>query len=324
MSFPLFASPGSVVFLDDDPDYLAMLQLLVPAAWPVRFYLRPAQCQQQLLAEAGDWEADVWAQQEIIDRWHRHGTPLIPQILRYWTQHGARRYALAQVCVVDYSMPHTDGLQLLDALREWPGAKVLLTGQADEQLAVQAFNQGLIAQFIPKQAVDSGRRLVDAVAQLLSAACQRHGSLWRATLTPVQNAMLRTPAMAQALAQWVARRGWVEYLAMGAPFGSLGRNAHGQAGWLQLEPHSGLDELAELAESVGATRGALAQIRQGRQLMAIELGQALGSQAVPAMADAFALGDDDSLLGALFEVPADETGGFADWLAEQPRRFTQI
>ena len=324
MSFPLFASPGSVVFLDDDPDYLDMLQLLAPAVWPVRFYLRPAQCLRQLQQEAADWEADVWAQQEIIDRWHRHGTPLIPQILQYWARHGARRYGLTQVCVVDYSMPQTDGLQLLDALRDWPGAKVLLTGQADEQMAVQAFNQGLIAQFIPKQAPDISRRVVDAVSRLLAAACQRHAALWRATLTPVQNAMLRTPAMAQALAQWVAARGWVEYLVIGAPFGILGRDAQGLAGWLQLEPHSGLDELAELAESVGAATAALAQIRQGRQLMAIELGQALGSQALPAMAEAFSLGDDDSLLGALFAVPTDAVSGFAQWLADQPPRHIQV
>lgn len=324
MSFPLFASPGSVVFLDDDPDYLAMLQLLAPAAWPVRFYLRPAHCLRQLQQEVADWEADVWAQQEIIDRWHRHGTPLIPQILQYWAQHGARRYGLTQVCVVDYSMPLTDGLQLLDALRDWPGAKVLLTGQADEQLAVQAFNRGLIAQFIPKQAPDISRRLVDAVTQLLVATCQRHAALWRATLTPVQNAMLRTPAMAQALAHWVAAQGWVEYTVIGAPFGILGRNAQGQTGWLQLEPHSGLDELAELAESVGAGPSALTQIRQGRQLMAIELCQALGSKTLPAMAEAFSLGDDDSLLGALFAVPGEVVSSFAEWMAEQPPRFIQI
>lgn len=323
MSFPLFTSPGSVVFLDDDPDYLDMLSLLLPAAWSARFFLQPAQCLQQIQREASDWEADVWAQQELIDGWRRHGTPLIPQILHYWSAHGARRYGLTQVCVVDYSMPLTDGLQLLQALRDWPGAKVLLTGQADEQIAVQAFNQGLIAQFIPKQAPNAARRLVDAVNQQMAAACQRQAALWRATLTPVQNALLRTPSIAQALAQWVAGR-WVEYVVVGVPFGILGRDARGVAGWLQLEPDSGLDELAELADSVGATGAALDDIRQGRQLMAIELCQALGTTAAPPMAQAFALGEDRSLLGALFAVPMEGATGFAQWLAGQPPRRAAV
>ena len=49
MSFPLFTVPGSVVFLDDDPDYLDMLRLLVPADWSARFYLDPQHCLRQIL-----------------------------------------------------------------------------------------------------------------------------------------------------------------------------------------------------------------------------------------------------------------------------------
>ena len=43
-----------------------------------------------------------------------------------------------------------DTPQALSELRDWPGARVLLTGQADEQIAVQAFNRGLIEQFIAR------------------------------------------------------------------------------------------------------------------------------------------------------------------------------
>jgi hypothetical protein len=43
MRFPLFSAPGSVVFLDDDPDFLRMLQLLAPAHWHVRTYQCPSQ-----------------------------------------------------------------------------------------------------------------------------------------------------------------------------------------------------------------------------------------------------------------------------------------
>ena len=44
MSFPLFHRPGTVVFLDDDPDYLEMLALVLPRHWHVKLFLRPAEC----------------------------------------------------------------------------------------------------------------------------------------------------------------------------------------------------------------------------------------------------------------------------------------
>jgi hypothetical protein len=156
---------------------------------------------------------------------------------------------------------------------------------------------------------------------LLASASERQAFLWCATLTPVQNALLRTPAIAQALAQWVSGHGWVEYVVLGAPFGVLGRDAQGATGWLQLEPHSGLNELAELADAVGATPAMLARIRQGAQLMAVDLYQALGRSDPPPLAPAFALGDDDTLLGALFSVPV-HGPGYAQWLAAQTPRHT--
>ncbi|RZL07565.1 MAG: response regulator, partial [Rubrivivax sp.] len=149
MTFPFFHTPGTIVFLDDDPDYLEMLALVLPREWSVQLYLRPTDCVARLQAEPPQWEADAWAQQQIIDRW-RDGAPLIPQILRYWDR-GTGRYDLTRVLVVDYSMPGMDGLQVLDGIVDWPGSRVLLTGQADEQIAVNAFNRGLIDQFLAKQ-----------------------------------------------------------------------------------------------------------------------------------------------------------------------------
>jgi CheY-like chemotaxis protein len=321
MSFPLFHRPGTVVFLDDDPDYLEMLALVLPRRWHVKLFMRPAECINYLQQEPPFWEADAWNQQQLITEW-RDGKAVIPQVLAYWSKY-TERYALTRVCVVDYSMPGMDGLQALSELVEWPGSRVLLTGQADEQVAVRAFNRGLIDPFIAKQTPDISRRLIDAVAQLLATPNARHEQTWRVTLSPEQNALLRTPAASRDL-QALAAKHWIEHVVIGDPFGVLGMDANGRVSWLQLETPQGLQALAELAEIEGVAAAGLEDIRRGRKLADLELRQALGRQGPPQLTAATPLGQGDSLLGALFMIEAphapDVVNSYASWLARQEER----
>ncbi|AEG91932.1 candidate response regulator, atypical CheY [Ramlibacter tataouinensis TTB310] len=310
------------MFLDDDPDYLEMLAVVLPQDWHVKLFLRPAQCINYLLQEPPFWEADAWNQQQLVDQW-REGKPLIPQILGYWARY-TERYAMTRVFVVDYSMPAMNGLQALAELVEWPGSRVLLTGQADEQIAVQAFNRGLIDQFIAKQAPDISRRLVSAVSHLMSTPNARHAQTWRATLRPQHSTLLRLPSVARELAAFASKQ-WSEYVVIGDPFGVLGMDAQGAVSWLQLETPQGLNALAELAEVEGIAGAGLEQIRSGRQLADIELRQALGRAQPVQLMPAFAMGQNGELLAALFPVPADEHNrariqGYGEWLRRQEQR----
>jgi hypothetical protein len=203
---------------------------------------------------------------------------------------------------------------------------VLLTGQADEQVAVRAFNRGLIDQFIAKQSPDISRRLIEAVEHLLATPNARHAQIWRATLRPEQNALLRNAMVSRDLAAFASKR-WVEHVVIGDPFGILGMDAQGNVSWLQLETREGLKALAELAEIEGVGPDALAGIRAGRQLADMELRQSLGRTAAPQLNAAFTIGDDPQLLGAVFVVdPAhgpDPANSYQQWLARQERRAVQ-
>lgn len=315
MSFALFHRPGTVVFLDDDPDYLEMLALAMPRQWNLRLFQRPQAALDHLAAEPAAWEADAWRQQALVDRW-RAGQPLLPQVLQYWSG-PSDRYALTQVVVVDFSMPGMDGLQVLQRLQDWSGSRVLLTGQADEQVAVQAFNRGLIDQFIAKQMPDMARHLVHVVQRLLAQPHARHAHTWRATLRPEHEAVLRLPGVGADLEELASRR-WVEHVVLGDPFGVLGLDAAGSPVWLQLEQPAGLPALAETAETAGLPASAVQEIRAGRQLANLEVAAALGRP--PALAEAFPVGGSGHLLGALFPLGGSCGEGYAAWLGAQPRR----
>jgi CheY-like chemotaxis protein len=320
MTFALFNRPGTLVFLDDDPDYLEMLALVLPRQWHVRLFAQPQDCIAKLREEPPFWEADAWHQQQMVDHW-RAGKPLVPQVLEYWNR-STERYALSRICVVDYSMPATDGLQVLSALRDWHGARVLLTGQADEQIAVNAFNEGLIEQFIAKQMPDMSRHLVDVAQRLLDTPHPRHEQTWRATLTPAQHQLVCEPQVAAALKDF-ARGRWIEHVVIGEPFGVLGLDAGGHPGWLQLEPHGGEEALAEMATAAGFDASAVDDIRAGRRLANVELAAML--QKPPQIADTFTVGS-PRLRGALFDVPTAGTvsGGYTAWLSRQPKRQVEV
>lgn len=321
MSLHLFRRPGSVVFLDDDPDYLEMLAMVMPRHWNIRLFVRPAQCIHHLLREPRQWEQDSWNQQLLVDLW-RQGKPLIPQILAYWAR-AVERWSLTHVCVVDFSMPGMDGLQVLSELVDWPGARLMLTGQADERVAVGAFNRGLIDHFIPKQTPNISVQLAEALEQLAERPHDRHDQIWRATLRPEQLAMLREAGVQKALCALLGRQ-WVEHVVIGDPFGVLGVDGGGRVGWLQLETREGLATMAELAQLEAAGSACLAEIRSGRRLVSLELRQALGLRGPCEPMPAFALGDSGSLLGALFEVPAaclpTPVATYQDWLVRQEAR----
>jgi CheY-like chemotaxis protein len=323
MSFPLFHRPGSIVFLDDDPAYLEMMAMVLPKEWHVRTYLRPQACINDLQKEPPLWEADAWAQQSIVDKW-RSGNRLIPQILDYWSTQ-TDRYALTQVCVFDYSMPGMDGLQALSELTDWPGSRVLLTGQADEYVAVSAFNRGLIDQFIAKQTPDISKHLIEVLQRMLDRPHASHTATWRATLTQPQHALLQVPSVAREL-NGVANRHWVEYVVIGQPFGVLGMDADGVVSWLQLESAAGLADLAELAESQGVSASSAATIRSGHNLIDLELQQALDQVGPSRLIPAFSIGHEGSLLGSLFPVTLNPPVGqvsYKQWLKKRNGRTVQ-
>ena len=299
LKLPLYHRSGSLLFLDDDLDYLEMLGMVLPSHLQVELYCRPSGFGERMRDEPARWEADAGMHLQMIERWRR-GQALIPQVLRYWAASTAR-YQLAQVCVVDYAMPGTDGLKVLTTLLDWPGARVLLTGQADEQVAIQAFNSGLIDQFIPKQTADITGRLLTALAKLIHAPHPRLNTLWRAVLNPSQQSLLQVPSIATALKAYAVKN-WIEYVALGEPFGLLGLNVSGHCEWLQLEPTNGLPDLAELATSAGLGFDVARAVGEGRLLPAVELHQQLGLHGAIRTALSFDVGDDGLLKAASFKL----------------------
>lgn len=319
----LYQRPGSVALLDDAPDYLEMLVASLPRHWNLEPFLSPQSFVNYLQQEPPRWEADFWSQQKIVEAWHR-GTPLVPQILEYWAT-TPERFALTKVCVVDQLMPGMTGLQALDELVDWPGHRILLTGAFDEGLATQAFNRGLIDQFVPKQTEKLAGHLASTIQMLMARPNARSHQIWAATLTPRQSAILRAPRVADDLARFAAST-FVEWVVIGDPFGILGISETGVPTWLQLEPTSGLSELAEWAVDRGVGADDVRHIHAGRCVYDRDLGLAMAHPKPLSVTPAFAIGDAGTLLAAIHRIDAAIAApaalSYREWLTGRMRRRT--
>tara|TARA_A100000171_G_C2134817_1_gene149437 strand:+ start:533 stop:1522 length:990 start_codon:yes stop_codon:yes gene_type:complete len=74
-----------------------------------------------------------------------------------------KRFEQVSVLVVDYEMPGMNGIDLCKKIENPFVKKILLTGVADENVAVEAFNKGLICSYIRKHAPNFQEQLQDAV-----------------------------------------------------------------------------------------------------------------------------------------------------------------
>jgi CheY-like chemotaxis protein len=277
MRFPLLRCPGTIAILDDERHYLETLALVLPGEMVCRFYLKPQSFVNRVRSETFAWEQEKLIITGITNSWLQsdQSESLLPKYLSSFFS-GERRFDITTTIVVDYAMPAMDGLKVLQELSAWPGKRVLMTGMADERVAVEAFNLGLIDQYIPKQAPDALVRLLAAIARFEEEASRQRGELLRSTLQPEQLQLLSEPALAQALTKLVREQDWVEYIVVGQPFGIIGAKSNGELYWLQLETSQSVKDLAQMLQTAGWSESWVQQVGEGTRLADLELQNSLG------------------------------------------------
>lgn len=160
-----FYFPTQVVLVDDDPDFLEGVSLMLNKDLSYKLF--------QSAGQALDYVNHAHQHVHFLQRCYtnyRTG-PLVSDSLSHIdigkihleALNGAR-FQTCSTVIVDYSMPEMNGLEFMASLKNPYVKKVLLTGQADMELAVKAFNRQLIDQFIDKHDPRLKAKLNGAIA----------------------------------------------------------------------------------------------------------------------------------------------------------------
>lgn len=172
---------------------------------------------------------------------------LIEQEINY-----LQRFRRVSVLLVDYAMPSVNGLQFCEQVTDRYARRALLTGVADEKLAVEAFNAGLIHRFIPKHKAQSVEALIAFMAELEREYFHQYLDRLTSALAIDPPAFLVDPAIAVLVQRLLHEERLAEYYLVDDPPGLLMLRADGSAVRLLLLDEAEQHRQVEFARRFGA------------------------------------------------------------------------
>ncbi|MFM0643008.1 response regulator [Paraburkholderia bryophila] len=201
---PVF-HPATVVFVDDNDSYLDALRRFFPDTSTNLFFSRPQTALAFIRQHARENSLEFASASACLSE---TGIERLVETSaeRDLLARGARFAEVAAV-VVDYDMPGMSGVEFLASIAHLRCAKVLLTGVADETVAVKAFNAGIVDLYLRKTDTDSANRLVHFLNDAKNRHCSEGG--W---LALGENGLTYCdPRTKKVIGEVVAAHGIVEY-----------------------------------------------------------------------------------------------------------------
>lgn len=153
-SIPTCYFPSTVLFIDDSREFLMNFTLQLSDMLAYQLFDSPYDALESI--EQKLQESDYLNQRCFSEYIESNNWPLTNQTINldlaaiHSEVYNPRRFSEISVVVVDYAMPGMNGIEFCQRMENSSIKKILLTGQADEKTAIEAFNQGLIHRYIQK------------------------------------------------------------------------------------------------------------------------------------------------------------------------------
>jgi len=172
-----------------------------------------------------------------------------------------QRFNRLSVVVVDYSMPGLNGLQFCEQIKDPQIGKVLLTGVADEKMAVEAFNAGIIDRFISKSHPQASEHISDFSREMQHAYFRRQTQQMHQTLRLAGPLFLDDHSVTNWVRRQMMRNNFCEYYMVSEPPGLLMITPNGQLQQIIVLSEAQGDAQANFAEQHGAPAKLVAKLR---------------------------------------------------------------
>lgn len=264
--FPYY-HPSTVLFVDDDIDFLSNLSLQLDASLAYRLFESPQKALQHINNAA---RSEPLSQRFFASSGNWDGAPAEDPLIRLdmaaieREMNNTSRFGETSVVLIDYAMPSMDGLTLCRQITNPYVKKVLFTGVADESLAVSAFNDRLIDRFVLKHERDVYAQINQTIMELQRAYI-------RDCCLPISHVLsLRSPpfmkdrAFREMFGELLAEKGFIEYYLAVEPSGFLLLDAEGHMSRLIVLTDDDMRTHYQIAQDQGAPPELLAALETGK------------------------------------------------------------
>lgn len=169
-SIPTCYFPSTALFIDDNRDFLLNFVLQLDEGLAYRVFDSPFDALECIQKKHDS--LDLLGQRCLKKLSEIEETSLkdnkIPTNLAsiHNEIYNLRRFDDISVVVVDYAMPGMNGLDFCRRINNTAIKIILLTGKADEKLAIDAFNEGLIHRYILKSDPDVADMITRSIYEL--------------------------------------------------------------------------------------------------------------------------------------------------------------
>lgn len=267
MSLPIYHHPSTTVLIDDSANFLSSLSFQLDPRLPRKAF-HDAVSAVEWVRTHSDRTAPI---EELISAGfdsyprtqHRDNVAYdFNQI--YQISFEPQRFTTPSVIVVDYSMPQMNGLELCEALKDLPCKKILLTGTADETVAVRAFNHGQIDRYIRKSDDDALETLEAQILDLQRAFFAAKSEGLSGIFALHDYGFVLDPAIAALVKEISERFDIVEHYLFTSPTGFLLYDCEAKPRLLIIENGQSMNSHYEVAQDNGAPPSLLTALKEYR------------------------------------------------------------
>ncbi|MEM6707241.1 MAG: hypothetical protein AAF648_00490 [Pseudomonadota bacterium] len=263
-SLPPYFHPTRACLIDDNQSYLESVSLDLDEHWPHLCFTQPLTALDYLHAHAQQPLAD-----RCLETTFSPGTSpgsvlrtdLIDQQIS-----NADRFEQVSVLLIDFAMPLLNGLEFCDRVQLPYAQRAMLTGVADEGVAVEAFNAGQIDHYVKKPKLKTTADLTALIRRLQHLFFAAQAAPLEALVHSAAG-FLSDPAVIQRIQAIMFEQQFVEYYLVDAPPGLLFLNAEGGLQRLLLADSREQAWQAEQAQASGAPPSLVQDIKRGRCLL---------------------------------------------------------
>lgn len=223
-----YSHPTTVVFVDDNDLFLQALDVRMPGEMAYNCFHNPRQALEHINRKLELRPIPDRCFTKPSRSMHRRDSvihldlSLIEQEIT-----NMQRFRRISVVIADFAMPAMDGLSLLTSISDPWTKTVLMSGAGDEKLALEAFNDGVIDRYIPKNRQTTLDMVVEYARELQREYFLDQQRAIQESLSLNPPELLEEPAVSQHFAALSKEHRFVEHYLVDDPPGFVFVTAKG-------------------------------------------------------------------------------------------------